>query len=225
MDGVLTDTEPIHQRAELKMFDLLGINISREMHNNFVGSSDLSMWREIAKSQQLPYTIPQLLQLKRSIYLEYLKREDQIKAIPHVSKLIADLFQNNFLLALASSSPLEQIDYILGVLNLKQYFHSISSGDEVEFGKPHPGIFLKAAQRVNVNPKDCIVIEDSCNGVMAAKKANMKCIAYCNPNSGTQNLNEASVIIHSFKELSAKYVMDLLRSEATIEHQILLSNF
>lgn len=210
MDGVIINSEPIHKECERKMFDLLGIAIPKEEHNGMVGTTDLTMWKRIEESHKLPITTPRIIQLKKSIYMEYLKSEIDLKPIPYVSELIADLHKNGFILVLASSSPPEQIEYILSILNLKYYFHSIISGDEVTSGKPHPEIFLKAAQQVNVDPKNCVVIEDSYNGVLAAKKANMKCIAYSNPSSGIQNLNEAIVIIHSFKELSVKYIMGLL---------------
>jgi beta-phosphoglucomutase family hydrolase len=218
MDGVIINSEPIHQLSERKLFDLLEITITEEEHNDMVGTTDLTMWERIEKSHPLPITIPQIIQLKKSIYMEYLKSELNIKPIPYVSELIADLHKNEFILALASSSPLEQIEYILSLLNLNSYFNAIVSGDDVKSGKPHPEIFLKAAQKLNLDPKNCVVIEDSCNGVMAAKNANMKCIAYSNPSSGVQNLNEAIVVIHSFKELSSKFILDLLKCESSIEN-------
>lgn len=214
MDGVIINSEPIHKVSERKMFDLMEITISEEEHNDMVGTTDLTMWERIEKSHTLPITIPQIIQLKKSIYMEYLKNEISITPIRYVAELIADLHSNEFLIALASSSSREQIEYILSILNLKSYFHTIVSGDEVKTGKPHPEIFLKAAQQVNVDPKNCVVIEDSYNGVIAAKNADMKCIAYSNPSSGMQNLSEASVIIHSFKELSPKFLLDLLRGKS-----------
>jgi HAD superfamily hydrolase (TIGR01509 family) len=210
MDGVIINSEPIHKECERKMFDLLGIAIPEEEHNDMVGTTDLTMWKRIEESHKLPITTPQIIQLKKLIYMEYLKSEVDLKPIPYVSELIADLYKNEFILVLASSSPLEQIEYILSILNLKPYFHSVISGDDVTSGKPHPEIFLKAVRKVKVDPKNCVVIEDSYNGVMAAKKANIKCIAYSNPSSGIQNLNEAIVVIHSFKELSSKSILDLL---------------
>jgi HAD superfamily hydrolase (TIGR01509 family) len=210
MDGVIINSEPIHQLSERKLFDLLEITISEEEHNDMVGTTDLTMWKRIEKSHELPISIPQIVQLKKSIYMEYLKSEANLKPIPYVSELIADLYKNAFVLALASSSPRDQIEYILSILNLKSYFHTIVSGDDVKSGKPHPEIFLRAAQHAEVDPIDCVVIEDSYNGVIAAKRAKMKCIAYSNPDSGTQDLNDAVLIIHSFKELSSRHIMGLL---------------
>ena len=117
--------------------------------------------------------------------------------------MVANLNKQGFLLALASSSPHVQIDYILNKFELKRYFHTIVSGEDVEAGKPHPEIFLKAAELVGARPDSCVVIEDSYHGVTAAKKANMKCIGFINPNSGNQDLSQADMLISSFKDLSA----------------------
>ena len=141
MDGVIINSEPIHKECERKLFDMLGITVSEEEHNDLIGATDLTMWNRIEESQELPITIPRIIQLKKSIYMEYLKSEVNIKPIPFVSELIADLYKNKVILALASSSSREQIEYILGIFNLKSYFHAIISGDEVKSGKPHPKYF------------------------------------------------------------------------------------
>jgi len=210
MDGVIINSEPIHQECERKIFKMLGIDVSGEEHNALVGATDETMWSRLAILYKLPIQITEAIQLKKSLYLEYLKKETYIKPIPHVAEVIADLHKNGFLLALASSSPHEQIDYILTDFELKRYFHSIVSGEDVAAGKPHPEIFLTAAQAVGVEPAACIVIEDSRNGITAAKKAGMKCIGYINSNSGDQDLSQADKVIKSFKDFSAKTICELL---------------
>lgn len=204
MDGVIIDSEPIHQECERRMFGLLGIDISDEEHNSLIGATDLSMWSKLGKLYHLPMSVNNAIQLKKTIYLEYLNREANIEPLPHVKQLIIDLHKQGFLLAVASSSPHEQIDFILKKFGLKRYFHAIVSGEDVEAGKPHPEIFLRAARAVGVSPCSCAVIEDSYNGVTAAKKAGMICIGFINPNSGTQDLSKADILISSFKELAIK---------------------
>lgn len=210
MDGVIIDSEPIHQECERKMFKMLGITVSDEEHNALIGASDETMWLRLGSLHDLPIKITEAIQLKKTLYMEYLKRETYRKPIPYVVELISDLYNNNFLLALASSSPHEQINYILENLGIKHYFHAIISGEDVKEGKPHPGIFLKAAKSVGTDPESCVVIEDSYNGVMAAKGAQMKCIGFVNPNSGTQDLSKADKIVHSIKEVSVLLVKELL---------------
>lgn len=211
MDGVIIDSEPIHQKCERKMFQILGINVSEDEHNAFMGTTDETWWSWLENKYELPIKIPEVIQLKKKLYMEYLRQETHIKPIPHVSELIADLYKNNFLLALASSSPHEQIDYILSCFKLENFFRLIISGEDVEKGKPNPEIFLRVSEIIRIPPESCIVIEDSYNGVSAAKSANMKCIGYINPNSGNQDLNKADILISSFNELSIDVIYNLLK--------------
>jgi HAD superfamily hydrolase (TIGR01509 family) len=209
MDGVIINSEPIHQECERKIFDLLKISVSEEEHNSLVGATDETMWNRLGKLHHLPITVSEAITLKKSLYLEYLKGETHIKPIAHVAELIADLYINGFVLALASSSPMEQIEYVLNRFELKGYFRSIVSGESVSEGKPNPEIFLKTSEYVGVDPDSCVVIEDSLNGVTAAKIAGMKCIGYRNSHSGNQDLSRADFIINSFKELNINMITNL----------------
>ncbi|MBN2813981.1 MAG: HAD family phosphatase, partial [Bacteroidales bacterium] len=188
MDGVIIDSEPIHQECEKRIFNLLGITVSDEEHSTLTGATDETMWSGLGKRHNLPLSVAEAIRLKKSIYLEHLMRETSIEPLPDVAQLIVNLHKHGFLLAVASSSPHEQIDFILKKFELSRYFHAIVSGEDVEAGKPHPEIFLKAADMLGVTPDSCLVIEDSHNGVTAAKRAGMKCIWFINPNSGNQDL-------------------------------------
>ena len=133
----------------------------------------------------------------------------EIKASEHLETLLADLKKNNFFLSIASSSPKKLIELITERLQIRHYFDILISGEEVENGKPHPDIFLKAASFYQKAPKFFTVIEDSTNGILAAKAAGMKCIAYRNPNSGKQDLSKADLIIDSFSELNIEVISRL----------------
>ncbi len=209
MDGVISDSEPLHQRCEKDMFRLLGINVSDEVHNTLVGASDETIWTRLDRLYNLPVTINEAVQLKKTMYDNYLKQTNDLQPLPYVSEVIGNLISQGFLLALASSSPRMQIDYIINKFNLDKCFNAITSGDDVKNGKPHPEIFLKTAKMLEINPGSCVVIEDSHNGVTAAKKAKMKCIGYINPNSGNQDLSKADMQITSFKQLSVKFIDQL----------------
>lgn len=108
----------------------------------------------------------------------------------------------NVKLVLATSASRKDTEIIINMFALNKYFTSIISGDCVDNGKPAPDIFLYAAEVINVKSKECIVIEDSKNGIDAAKKAGMKCVGYKNLNSGDQDLSCADLIIESFKEIN-----------------------
>jgi len=205
MDGVIIDSEPIHMECEKEIFRKLGISITEEEHHSMVGTTDKVMWTRLKKSFNLSQPTNELVKLKQSFYIEYLKSRTNLKPVPYIPELISSLHQNEFILALASSSPHTQIEFILNEFKLKNYFSVIVSGDDVKHGKPNPEIFLKASALTAVPPEYCLVIEDSMNGVLSAKNANMWCIAYRNPNSGNQNLKRADMEISSFKDLTLNY--------------------
>lgn len=210
MDGVIINSEPLHQECERKVFQMLGVAVSEEEHHALVGTTDENMWKTIALKCDLPVKIEEAIELKKSMFLKYLKQETRLQPIPYIPELLAELRRHNFTLALASSSPHEQIEFILSSLGLKPYFQAIVSGEDVAEGKPHPEIFLKAAELAGAVPGKCVVIEDSYNGVMAAKRANMSCIGFINPDSGNQNLSKADKTIHSFQEISVKMIKSML---------------
>lgn len=213
MDGVIIDSEPIHQECERRVFALLGIRVSEEEHDALIGTTDKTMWERLGKAHDLPIKAGEIIELKKSLYMEYLKRDTHLKPIIGVTDLIVSLAKNGFTLALASSSPRQQIDYILERFDMKDFFMTTVSGEEVENGKPDPDIFLKAASRAGVKPHVCTVIEDSFNGITAAKKAGMKSIGFINPASGSQDLIGADLMIRSFQELSPARILALLPQE------------
>ncbi|MDB4583595.1 HAD-IA family hydrolase, partial [Draconibacterium sp.] len=117
--------------------------------------------------------------------------------------------KNGIPMAVASSSGQEIIDIILETTDLKRFFLHTVSSELVGGSKPEPDIFLHAANLLAVQPEECIVIEDSTNGIRAAKAANMYCIAYKGASAGKQNLNLADDQIDHFTELGAiidKYI-------------------
>lgn len=209
MDGVIIDSEPIHMECEKEIFRMLGISITVEEHNSMVGTTDLVMWTRLKNAFNLSQPINELVKLKQTFYIEYLKSRTNLKPVQYIPELISSLHQNKFILALASSSPHAQIDFILNEFMLRKYFSVIVSGDDVKDGKPNPEIFLKASELTEIPPEHCLVIEDSMNGILAAKNANMRCIAFRNPNSGNQNLEGAEFEVNSFKDLTIELIEKL----------------
>jgi len=201
MDGVIIDSEPLHQSCERAIFNSLGISVTDEVHHSFTGCTDELMWSRIADIYGLSVNIPDIIHTKKSLYLTYLK-EKEISPIAGVVELMNRLSDNGIFIALASSAPHEQIDHILDVFHIKHFFHSIISGEDVTNGKPDPEIFLTAATSVGIEPASCIVIEDAYNGIIAAKSAGMKCIAFHNPHSGNQDLTKADLVVTSFDEIT-----------------------
>jgi HAD superfamily hydrolase (TIGR01509 family) len=210
MDGVLVDSEPLHIEFESMLFESLGINVSRKQHETFVGTNAGTMWTILKENHNISLTVPELILKGQSKFLLFLKNKKSITLIPGVFELLNRLTRAGFILILASSSPHKLINYILEKTNISKYFKIKVSGEDVVNGKPNPDIFLKAAELTDIKPENCLVIEDSNNGVKAAIQANMICVGYYNPGSGNQDLSEADLIIDSFQKLTIDSIENLL---------------
>ncbi len=199
MDGVLLNSEKLYMDMNQNFFKQLGVKISIEKHQTYVGISATKMWTHIKSKFNLPQSVEGLKELEKELKHTTLKNEHLVPT-EGVVEFLRFLKNGGFKIAIASSGLKKNIDLILQKLQLGNYFNLIVSGEQVVKGKPEPDIFLKVAAHYNTNPKDCIVIEDSTNGVLAAKSANMFCIGYYNPSSGNQNLTQADLIIDSFTD-------------------------
>jgi beta-phosphoglucomutase family hydrolase len=202
MDGVIIDSEPIYFEAGDKLFRYLGLDVSEEEHHSYVGIRSKDMWSHIRNKYKIDLSTEELVEMEMNIYIDYLLSKKDEKPIPGVVELIEDLYKNNIDLALASSSSIKSIKIVLDMFNLEKFFKIIVNGYEVENGKPAPDIFVYAAKRLGVQPEGCIVIEDSKNGIEAAKSAGMKCVGFKNLNSGKQDLSSADMVIDSFSQLN-----------------------
>ena len=101
MDGVIVDSEPLHQTAERKVFRYAGAEVHDSLHHSFVGTSDLAMWTRIVALFQLPYSAKDLVDLKQQYYMELLGDSKQIEPISGVIELINNLNQSGFKLVLS----------------------------------------------------------------------------------------------------------------------------
>lgn len=206
MDGVIIDSEPIHFSIERKLFEELNIVVPIEEHYTFVGTSAQEMWQTIVSKHTLSIKPEEMVRTARALYMDHINNGTDVEPIDGVVELIQDLKKNDFKILIASSSHGEAIDAIVKKLELSNYLMARLSGTELERSKPDPEIFLRAAKLANSQPHECLVIEDSRNGVVAAKAAGMKCIGYLNPNSGVQDLSRADIVISSFSELNADLI-------------------
>jgi HAD superfamily hydrolase (TIGR01509 family) len=209
MDGVIINSEPLHMAAETKFFHSLGFRITEAEHHSFVGTTSINMWRRLKARYGLPQPIEELVVREREEYFQYLCSQEQLEPIAYIPELMDMLRSQSITLLLASSSPQKQIDYILHKLDLKKHFTVCVSGDEVAQGKPAPDIFLKAAALGGCAPHDCLVIEDSGNGIAAAKAAGIKCIAFYNPDSGNQDLSRADRVVSSIRDITWSILEEL----------------
>ena len=185
MDGTIIDSEGNHHQATNHMLKDLGLPpLSTEVLESYAGLPDQPMFHDILArlkaagaltQEQIDsdprLTIEALSRTKRQVYEEIYMPKDVLYA--SMAELIRDSAAQGKRLALATSSPRSQADFILHTTKLAPYFASVITGDMVEHGKPAPDIFLLAAQSLNLKPEDCLVFEDGQHGLNAAKAAHI----------------------------------------------------
>ena len=209
MDGVIVDTEPVHHYAYYKQFDELNIVVPEEMYSSFTGFSTRNTFQTLKEAFQLEHNVEDLIQRKRTIFNDAFDSKEDLDLLEGVKDLIKDLHANGIQLIVASSASKVTIDRVFTRFGLHDYFTHIVSGEDFPKSKPHPAIFEHAAS-LSIAPKEnCIVIEDSTNGVKAAKAAGILCIGYNSLHSKDQDLSEADTIINHFNELSFEKVADI----------------
>lgn len=209
MDGVIVDTEPVHRYAYYKQFSEMNIVVSEEMYTSFTGNSTRNTFQKIKNIFNLDADVEVLIQRKRTIFNDAFDTKADLELLEGVRELIEDLYNNGIQLILASSASKVTIDRVFNRFGLHKFFTHKVSGEDFPESKPHPAIFLHAAT-LSVAPKEnCIVIEDSTNGVKAAKSAEIICIGYNSIHSKDQNLSESDLIINHFNELDSEKVRNL----------------
>lgn len=209
MDGVIVDTEPVHHYAYFKQFDELNIVVSQEIYSSFTGNSTRNTFQKLKNLFPIEVEVEDLIQRKRSIFNDAFDTKEDLALLEGVEVLIKDLHANGIQLILASSASKVTIDRVFKRFNLHSYFSHIVSGEDFPNSKPHPAIFEHAAS-LSIAPKqNCIVIEDSTNGIIAAKAAGIYCVGYRSENSKLQDLSKANLVIKHFDELNFKRIIEL----------------
>ena len=198
MDGVIVDSEPRHERAFHEVWDALGY---RDRHGinfqDYYGRSDRALWLDFIDKHQPPQTLEELTAWKQNRLIEILRAEQPIfDGLPEVVEQCAARWP----IAVASGSLHVVIDEVLAMKGLRQHFSAIVSVQDVVHGKPAPDVFFRAAELLGLEPKDCIVLEDSAAGVTAANAAGMQVIAITNTLPREQ-LVHATAVVETYEQI------------------------
>lgn len=202
MDGVIVDTEPVHNYAYHQHFEQLGIVITPDVYASFTGNSTKNIFERLKAEFNLEDDVQTLVETKRSLFNDAFDNKEDLFLLDGVETLIKELYNNGMQLILASSSAKVTINRIFNRFNLHQYFTHIVSGEDFLKSKPHPAIFEHAVTLSKTPIENCIVIEDSTNGIKAAKAAGIYCIGYDSFHSKMQDYSLADKVITHFNELS-----------------------
>ncbi len=209
MDGVIVDTEPVHRYAYFQHFDELEISVTDDLFATFTGNSTRNVFQKLKHAFGLDHDVEDLIQRKRNIFNDAFDTKKDLHLIEGVEDLIKDLYQNGVQLIVASSASKVTIERVFNRFKLHQYFSDIVSGEDFPKSKPHPAIFEYAASLAIGKKDECIVIEDSTNGVEASVAAGIFCIGYRSANTKLQDLSKADRIINHFNELNAEKIKNL----------------
>jgi mannitol-1-/sugar-/sorbitol-6-/2-deoxyglucose-6-phosphatase len=168
MDGLLIDSEPLWRRAEVEVFARHGLSLREEQCQETTGlriDEVVAHWRLPAEAAGA--VVARVIELVAA----------EGVAKPFAAEAVREARRRSSRLALASSSPDALIDVTIVKLGIAGLFDVVYSATHEVYGKPHPGVYLTTAAKLGVAPTACVAIEDSLNGVLAAKAARMRCIA------------------------------------------------
>ena len=209
MDGVLIDSEPIHVDIERKLFDKLGISVSAEIHRSYLGTATEYMYRDLLSRFGLSASVSELLQFDDSFRCDYFKQLKIVVLNDGVLNLIRAIKESGLRLGVATSSSPALASILLERCEISSLFDIIVTTSEAGKSKPYPDVYLLAARKIGVSPANCIVFEDSPNGLSAAKAAGMFCIAVQTSSVDVRELSEADSLIQSFEKTSLLQIAEL----------------
>lgn len=205
MDGVLVNSEPVHYRAYLMALEKWGQTLSYEEYKTYIGTTNAVIIDALIEKFSLPIDREGFNDMMKG-YKAFLYERDGYPGVDGVPEMLESLKNAGYRLAVASSSPYENIVLATKTLGIYSWFDELVSGESVANPKPAPDVFLKTAGILGTEPGDCLVVEDSCHGVHAAKNAGMASIGFVNPDSGDQDLSCATRLTENFHEVDAAYV-------------------
>ncbi len=206
LDGVIVDTAKYHFLAWKKLAEELGITITEKDNERLKGvgrMESLNIILSIGGLQIDDDKKEELTEKKNSWFVDYIQMMKSDEIFNGVAELLSDLKANNVKIALASSS--KNAKTVIAKLGIEDWFEVVVDGNMITHSKPHPEIFLTAAERLHVSPENCIVVEDAEAGVNAAKKAGMKCIGIGDP----KRLYKADKVVDHIEKISLEELRKL----------------
>ena len=199
MDGVLVDSEPMHVEMARTLFARYGVDYTDEENAKHFGRTDAEMIRDMVAQHGLAVAVEELVQQRAELVVK--RTWENPNAMDGVPDVLRALHGAGYRFALASSSAMVVIEATLGALAIRELFDVVVSGLSIGRGKPAPDVFLEAARQLRVPPARCLVVEDSRNGLLAAKAAGMTCVSIPCAATRAENFAEADYKLGSLREL------------------------
>ena len=203
MDGVIVNSEAVYHRCEIKIAELNGLPLTISDFSQYEGIYLSTMWQELKEKYTLDINVSSIIEQEEAMMREYYSN-GYLDVISETVDLIRFLHSKGVLCAIATSSITESALAVISRLDLSKYIETMVSGSLVLKCKPFPDIFLKCLETIHAIPDECVVVEDSMSGCIAAKTAKLKVIGYRNPFSRKQDLSHADVIVDNIGEIDLK---------------------
>ncbi|MCS2162875.1 hexitol phosphatase HxpB [Scandinavium sp. H11S7] len=176
MDGLLIDSEPLWDRAELDVIAGLGVDISRRNELPDTLGLRIDMVVELWFAQQ-PWNGPSREEVTARIISRAISLvEEERPLLAGAREAIALCKSQGLKIGLASASPLHMLEKVLAMFDLREQFDALASAEKLQYSKPHPQVYLDCAAKLGVDPLTCVALEDSVNGMIASKAARMRSI-------------------------------------------------
>ena len=210
LDGVIADTGDYHYLAWVDVFGKRGATFTREHFMHHFGQRHDTIIHSVLGRDISQEEFDAITREKQENYRR--RVADNIKPLPGAVELIKSLEQHGIKTAIASSAPPENVDIIIRGLGIEGCFQAFARGTEVAEGKPSPLVFLLAAEKLGVEPGNCVVIEDAVAGVAAAKSAGMKCVAVTNSHP-VGKLKKADLVVDTLEAVGVSDLAKLFRPE------------
>ena len=181
MDGTIVDSLPYHYEAWKIFFNENKVENFSEKLNEYKGGGTLDLMRTVYGNQYSKKELKKMSEDKEKIFRKIYKGE--IKQILGFKKFLDELKSKDIMIGLASNAIRKNVSMIINELEIYDYFDSIICGDEVINGKPNPEMFNETIDRFNINKDECLIFEDSLEGVLAAKNSGVKVIGITSSSS------------------------------------------
>jgi HAD superfamily hydrolase (TIGR01509 family) len=207
MDGLMVDSERLYQQAQEEITRQFNKTLPEKARLKMMGRKPLESMKIFAEALDIPTDAEQLLETRNNIMRE--KYKNDLVPLPGLNHII-NAFYGKLKMAISTGAQEEFLDIVVDQLEIRNKFDVLQASDEIEQGKPHPEIYLKTCKKLGLNPGECVVLEDSLNGVLAGKRAGCYVIAVPSDYTKQENFDSADFVADDLFS-AARHIKDLLK--------------
>jgi len=213
MDGVLMNNNPWHIQAWITFAEKYGLSITPEEVETHFGNTNRDYLTFLFGKELPPDEMEKMAEEKEQIYRSLC--EKYIQPLNGLIRFLEELKKYHFGIALATGGPLSNVQFVMDKLKTGHLFDVYVYDSMVKRGKPDPELFLKAAELLGADPRNCVVFEDSVHGIEAARRASMLPVGI-NTSGNREKLKNASLVVNDFSEINAEKILEMFNHRKNI---------